>query len=219
VLAKYPFKNVPTEATLPEIDTAFKPNDGAIWQFVNTKLVPKYLTRQGAQYAAVGGGTVTIQPAFLNWINRAAAFSDVAFAGGAPDPHFNYTITPEVTADMDKVTLNIDGQNGAFASSTAKNYTWPGNPHSLTLTVTYKGGFSAQITSFEGLWSVFHFVSEANRRNGLVIDWDATAGTPPRPQKNPTTGQTITARFNIGANPPIFTPGYFSFNCVSDVAK
>lgn len=218
VLAKYPFKNVPTEATLPEIDAAFKPNDGAIWQFVNTKLAPKYLTKQGSQYAAVGGGTVAIQPAFLNWINRAAAFSDVAFAGGSPDPHFNYTITPEVTPDMDKVTLVVDGQNNVFNATTLKNFTWPGNPHGVSLTITYKGGFQAQVTSFEGLWSVFHFVGEANRHNGPAIDWDATAGNPPRQQKN-AAGQPITIRFNIGANPPIFTPGYFTFNCVSDVAR
>ena len=219
VLAKYPFKNVQNnDATLPEIDAAFKPNDGAVWQFVNSKLVPKYLTKAGSQYTAVGGGTVTIQPAFLNWINRAAAFSDAAFAGGSPDPHFNYTVTPEVTPDMDKVTLAIDGQSGVFTATGPKNYTWPGSAHSVLLTIMYKGGFQAQVTSFDGLWSVFHFVAEANRHNGPAIDWDATAGNPPRQQKN-AAGQPITIRFNIGANPPIFTPGYFTFNCVADVAR
>jgi len=219
VLSKYPFKNVPIEATLPEIDAAFKPNDGAIWQFVNSKLVPKYLSKQGARYTAVGGGTVAIQPVFLNWINRAAAFSDAAFAGGSPDPHFNYTVTPIVTPDMDKVTLAIDGQNGVFTATTPKNYTWPGSPSGVTLTVTYKGGFQAQITTIPGLWSVFHFVGDASRRNGSTIDWDSTAGARQTVQKNPATGQPITIRFNIGANPPIFTPWYFTFTCVSEVAR
>jgi len=219
VLSKYPFKNVPTEATLPEIDAAFKPNDGAIWQFVNSKLVPKYLSKQGAQYTSVGGGTVSIQPTFLSWINRAAAFSDAAFSGGSPDPHFNYTVTPEVTPDMDKVTLAIDGQSGVFTATTLKNYTWPGSAHGVSLTITYKGGFQTLVTSFEGLWSVFRFVAEANRRNGPAIEWDSTSGNPPRRQTNPATGQYITIRFNIGANPPIFTPGYFTFTCVSEVAR
>jgi len=58
-----------------------------------------------------------------------AAFSDVAFSGGSPDPHFNYIITPEVTPNMDKVTLVIDGQDNVFSATTLKNFTWPGNPH------------------------------------------------------------------------------------------
>lgn len=219
ILAKYPFKANGPEATVADINTVFNPKDGAVWAFVNSKLVPKYLTKQGAQYAPVGGGTVTIQQPFLHWINKAAAFTDIAYAGGSTDPHFNYTITPEVTADMDKVTLAIDGQSGVFTSTTQKNYTWPGTPPGTVLTITYKGGFQAQVTSLPGLWSVFHFVSEANHRNGLTIDWVATAGNPPRPQMNPTTSQPITIRFNIGATPPIFTPGYFTFNCVSEVAK
>jgi hypothetical protein len=89
----------------------------------------------------------------------------------------------------------------------------------VSLTVTYKGGFQAQVTSFEGLWSVFHFVSEANRPNLPTIDWDATSGNPPRQQKNPATNQPITIRFNINANPAIFNPGYFAFTCVPDVAR
>jgi len=116
-------------------------------------------------------------------------------------------------------TLVVDGQNTVFTASTPKNYTWPANPPGVTLTITYKGGFSTQITSITGLWSVFHFVAEANRRNGPTIEWDSTAGNPPKRQTIPATGQFITIRFNIGANPPIFTPGYFTFNCVSDVAR
>jgi len=120
---------------------------------------------------------------------------------------------------MDKVTLAIDGQNGVFTATTPKNYTWPGSPSGVTLTVTYKGGFQAQITTIPGLWSVFHFVGDASRRNGSTIDWDSTAGARQTVQKNPATGQPITIRFNIGANPPIFTPWYFTFTCVSEVAR
>jgi type VI secretion system protein ImpL len=221
ILAKYPFKpNNPVEATLPEVDTVFKPKEGAVWQFVDTKLVPKYLARQGSQYVPIPG-TVTIQPAFLNWINRAAAFSDVAFAGGAADPHLNYTIRPVLSPDMEKVALVIDGQNATFTGAAAapKAFVWPGSAQGVQVTVTFQGGFQSAYPSLSGLWSVFKWMGEANRRNGSVVEWDFTAGTPPRPQRNPATGQPITIKFDVVANPPIFNAGYFAFSCVSEVAR
>lgn len=221
ILMKYPFKpNNPLEATIPEIVTIFKPNDGAVWQFVNTKLVPKYLTKQGSQYAAIPG-PVTIQRAFLDWINKAAAFSDVAFAGGLAEPKLNYTIKGVLSPDMEKVSLVIDGQTAVFTNAAAapKAFVWPGNPQGVQPTITFQGGFQTAYPPLSGLWSVFRWIGEANRRSGSIVEWDLTSGNPPRPQRNPATNQPITIKFDVVANPPIFTPGYFTFNCVSDVAR
>jgi type VI secretion system protein ImpL len=224
VLAKYPFNaGSQNQATIPDIDLVFKPKDGAIWQFVDGNLVGKLVTKQGPQYAPMsGGGTVTLQPAFLAWINRAAAFTDAAFKDGSADPHFNYTIKPELASDMEKVTMVIHGQTAVFtsASNTAKPLVWPGpGPHGVSLTVQFQGGFQAVYPSFDGLWAIFQFVLGANRRNGNVIDWDATAGSPPRPIRNPANNQPVIVKFDIGANPPIFDRGYFSLTCVPGVAR
>ncbi len=94
LMAKYPFNpNGKAEATLAEIDAVFKPKDGSLWAFYDANL-QKVLQRQGSTFVPVSGTGMTINSAFLAMMNRAAAFTDAAYAGGAADPHFTYTVKP-----------------------------------------------------------------------------------------------------------------------------
>src|SRR5947207_16023940 len=87
VMSKYPFNLAKgaAEATIPEINSVLKPKEGAIWAFVDQNLV-KFITRQGPQYVQIPGSGANINPAYLSWINRIAAFSDAAYAEGTQDP-------------------------------------------------------------------------------------------------------------------------------------
>ncbi|MBV8572665.1 MAG: hypothetical protein JO319_18750, partial [Acidobacteriaceae bacterium] len=94
VLAKYPFSpgsQVPAAAA--DVNRAFKPKEGALWTFYDASL-SKYLLREGARFAPDPGSPVRLNPAFVSFFNRAAAFSETAYSGGSADPHFSYGLKP-----------------------------------------------------------------------------------------------------------------------------
>ncbi|HYW42685.1 MAG TPA: ImcF-related family protein [Bryobacteraceae bacterium] len=221
VLAKYPFSpNATAPATLPEVDSVFKPKDGALWQFVDGEL-KKVVTHQGSQVTANPGGGVPLNPAFLAWLNRAAAFTEVAFKDGSADPHFGYNVKPVLSADIESITLTIDGQAAEFSAAAAspKPFVWPGSAHSVRLNVKFKGGKDYDYPNFDGLWAVFEWVAQADRRSGSVIDLILGAGQPKRPVTNPVTNQPVIVQFDISAEPRIFDKDYFRMPCVPTVAK
>jgi len=45
----------------------------------------KVLAHQGSTYVANPTGGVNLNPAFVNFFNQAAAFSDLLYAGNTPD--------------------------------------------------------------------------------------------------------------------------------------
>ena len=221
VLAKYPFTATATvQATIDDINAIFKPKDGAIWQFYDANL-QKALTRQGSQFAPNPGAGLQINSAFIGFLNRAAAFSDAAYAGGA-EPHLSYSVKLMPSQDIDNFKIQVDGQSGDFAAGgPAKPFLWPGpGPHGLQYTITLKGGSNVAFTGGEGLWSVFEFVNEADRHTGTLVETTPRSGRAGRPALNPTTGQPIVLRIDISVNPPVFDKGYFSgFGCVADIAR
>jgi type VI secretion system protein ImpL len=220
ILAKYPFKaNSQVFATLPDIDVIFKPKEGAIWQFYDQNL-QKALTRSGTHFVPNPGGGINITQTFLTFLNHASDFTEAAYPGGA-GPKFNYSVKPELSPDMQSIKLSIDGNAVTFTPAAAgpKPFVWPGGAPGTQLNVTFQGGKDFDYPNYPGLWSVFLFVAEANRRIGDVVEETLTAGSPPRPITNPATGQPVTVRLQFIANPPIFTPGYFAFTCAPDVAR
>ena len=81
LLSKYPFSPGSNAlASVADISAVFKPQGGLLWQFVDANL-QKALTRQGSQFVPNSSGGITVNPAFLAFLNRAAAFSDAAFPG------------------------------------------------------------------------------------------------------------------------------------------
>ncbi|HEY2018735.1 MAG TPA: ImcF-related family protein [Bryobacteraceae bacterium] len=220
LLAKYPFTpKAQAEAALGEIDAFFKPKDGALWKFVEGDLA-KFIARQGTEYGPVPGSPVSISPAFLGWINRAASFTDAAYKDGSAAPHFNYSMKPQFEQGMQSVKLTIDGQATTFTpGSAAKPYVWPGTAaQGLQLSFNMDGN-DRDFPTYSGLWAVFHFVAEANERNGNIITRIEGSGAPFRPTINPKTGKPYLVRIELNASPMIFHPNYFSLNCVSTVVR
>jgi type VI secretion system protein ImpL len=157
LMAKFPFKaDSKADASLQDVDSVFKPKEGAIWKFFDDAKMDKYLQKQGSQFVPVPNTGITITPAFIAMMNRAAAFTDAAYANGAADPHVAYTVKPVFSEDQESITLHVDGQTFEFtAANPSKAFTWPGATSGVDMSVKYKDGASNDYASYTGLWAVF----------------------------------------------------------------
>jgi len=222
VLAKYPFTaNATQQATLADVNSILRKPDGALWTFYDANL-QRLLVRQGAQYAPVSAGGITVSPAFAAYFNRAAAISDAFYAGGAQDPHLTYTLKPIASEGIENLTLSLDGQT--MTGTAPKQFTWPGAATREAKASVKFGGTDLGWSRNEGLWAVFQFFEEAERwqptsGGAWDLEWVVRAG------KNAMTlpsGKPLTVRFelNMGSAPPVFQKGYLSkLGCVAEIAR
>jgi type VI secretion system protein ImpL len=220
LLAKYPFNpKGQAQATLAEIDSIFEPKKGELWAFYDANL-QKIVQRAGFQFAPASSGGMTVNPAFIALLNRAGAFTAAAYQNGATEPRFTYTVKPVMSPDQDSVMMNIDGQSVTFTpSSQAKPFVWPGQSSGTQASVSYKGT-THEYGFYDGLWSIFLFVQDADKRTGPMVEMTFKTGKLGSIVLDDATKQPLTLKFEINANPPIFDPGYFSgMACIADVVK
>ncbi len=221
LMAKYPFNpKGPVQATLADIDSIFEPKKGALWALYDASL-QKILQRQGNQFVPLSNSGMTVNPAFIIMMNRAAAFTAAAYADGAADPRFTYSVKPVMSPDEDSIKMNIDGQSVTFTQSSqaAKPVGWPGQTSGTQASVSYKGT-THEYGFYDGLWSIFLFVQDADTRTGPLVEMTLKSGKSGKPIVDQATGQPVNLKFEISANPPIFDKGYFAgMACVADVVK
>jgi len=223
---KYPFNPKPTaeKATLEEVNQFFKPGEGMIWARVETSLKTA-IAMQGATYVAKPGPGFTVNPKFVDFLNRAAAFANKAYANNSAGPRFAYSVRLVPSPDLENAALTIDGTNFTFpgAGGPAQEFTWPGTGHNVTLSVKMKGGNLHSLPDYADLWAVFEFVTEADYQsdgNPTRVRRDLGSGNPKRITKDPVTGKDVTVSFDFIADPPVFQKGYFArLSCVSNVAN
>jgi type VI secretion system protein ImpL len=212
-LTKFPFNPASqTAATVADVNSAFKPKEGALWTFYDANL-SKYLVRQGQQFVPDPAAPVKLAPSFVQFFNRAAAFSDAAYAGGAADPHFSYGLRPAFAGDLESVKLTIDGQTAELTAGAAtKKFNWQASgPHGVQVTAKYAGGGEVPYASFDGAWAVFEWIADADNVHGSTLEWRLKTG-----KRNTSTLSPV--RFDI--DNPIFLKGYFTgMGCVSTIAK
>jgi type VI secretion system protein ImpL len=224
LMGKYPFNPASqTPATIQEVNALFRQPDGALWGFYAESL-QKALPKQGAQYVAAPGGGVNLNPAFVSFFNRAAAFAEAAYAGGAQEPRIGYTLRPVPTEGTVATSLRIDGQTLAFSGGAPQpaKFVWQGGgTHEAVATVKF-GSSDLDWANYQGLWAAFQFFGDAERwipaASGFNVEWIVRVG------KNPVTleGRPLTVQYNLDMNgaPPIFQRGYFGgMGCVADVAR
>ncbi len=218
LMSKYPFNLQSTvQATLDDVNRFFRPQDSALWEFY-TQNLQNLVQKQGNLYVSKPS-TMTVTPSFLNFFNRAMAFSDAAYPGGAQQPKLVYTLRSDLTGVSQTITITLDGQ--AFTNSSgkvaSKQFTWPGNPPGAKMDVKF-GGEPFHWPSFDGLWGTFEFFGDAEERAGH-LEWMLKTG---RSERMVTTasGQPVLVRFDLDMSPPVFRKGYFSgWACTADVAR
>lgn len=226
VFNKYPFNpNATAEATVADVNSVFRKPDGALWAFYEANL-QKLLPKQGGQFVPATAGGVSLTPAFANFFNQAAAFSEALYAGGSQDPHLNYTLKPVLTEGIQSLGLQIDGQPLTYAggNAAAKQFVWQGSgTHGAKATVKFGSGPDLAWSNNDGLWAVFRFIGKADHREpapgGELLEWTIRIGKEPvmLPSNKP-----LTVRFELGmaGSPAVFQKGFWShLACVADVAK
>jgi type VI secretion system protein ImpL len=208
---KYPFNSTSTrEATLQDLNAVFQPQQGALWTFYEANL-KNVLIRQGSQFAAKPDSPIALNPAFLNFWNNAAEFTDAVYPDNSGQPRLSYTLRSKLEG-AENVTLTIDGQPVASSKENAPPhaFVWSGNPNSE---VKLTGGSGL---AYNGLWAPFKFFGDADRwtKVGTVytVEWNLRLGR----------ATPLALRFDLdmGKAAPVFQKNYLSsLKCVSEIAR
>ncbi len=220
VMSKYPFSpNATAQATVAEVNSLFRPKEGALWAFYDANL-PKLLARQGTQFTANSGGTLQLTSAFVGFFNRAAAFSDGLYPGGVGEPRLAYTLKPVPTEGIPNLNqvFQIDGQTLAYTggNAQARQFVWPGPAAHQAVATVKLGGQDVTWSSSDGLWAVFQLFGKAERQQGNILEWVVRIGRDPALVN----GRPLAVRLDVEMTPPLFQKNYFSgLACVADVAR
>jgi len=220
LFAKYPFDpKANTQASIQDVNSIFKPGDGAFWKFYEANLA-KLITKSGDP---VAGGGVTLTPGFVRFFRNAAGFSNAAYAGGSGDPKIGFSLKLANGDEIQSVQLNINGTAADLTSSAPgpKPFSWPGSAPGVKLNGKHQQGDSLTYPTYDGLWAAFQFFNEADSVSNAVYEWDLKSGKLNRPIKS-ASGQPLIIKLelNMGASPPVFQKGYFSsLSCTAEVAK
>lgn len=224
---KYPFNtSSKIDATLEEINAIFRPTDGKIYVFYESNL-RQHLEKSGNVYVRKPASSLRITDAFLRFFNRAMAFSEALYAGGARQPRLTYTMTALPAEGLRGVTLSLDGQllQGSGRGGEKREFTWPGaSEHAARLSGNLGGGDFSFIT-YDGLWAAFRFFGDADRFQAsgatYTLEWVPRQGQSAQPIRLDS-GKALTLPFllDLHGAPPVFQKGYLAgFDCVAEVAR
>jgi type VI secretion system protein ImpL len=222
---KFPFNpSATSEASLQSVNAIFRPREGKLWVFYEESLRP-FLAKQGNFYAANPSGGLPLNPAFVNFFNNAARFSDAVYPGGASEPGLRYSLQGQQSDQIKEMTLTIDGQSSRLTGKeSGGQHVWPASASNVRLTAKLAGGSDLEVQNREGLWSVFHFFSDADRWSGgggtYSLEWVVRQGREARPVN--VGGKELTYRFTLstGGLAPVFQKDFLnSLRCVATAAK
>jgi type VI secretion system protein ImpL len=162
-LAKYPFTPTSTtQASISEVSAMLRPGSGALWSMY-TDALQSSLQKQGTAYAPVPGD-VKLIPSFVDMFNRLAAFSDVLFASGTPDPKLEFKVKPLFAEGTNGVQLMLEGDLVEATKNLTRTQTidWPANAHDARLSVVL-GTLQANLVGpFNGPWALFQVFHAAD---------------------------------------------------------
>ncbi len=226
LMGKYPFQpRSKTPATLPEVATIYQPATGALWAFYEQSL-QEHLLRQGTRFVPNPSSKIKLNPAFVRFFNRAAAFSAAFYPSGSPQAKLSYNVTLYLPKGMKSLSLIVDNQmlTTGKSGSAKMGFTWPGSgAQQVRLVGRFGGKMDLTFASYQGLWSVFRFFGDADvsRTSGNVthLEWVPRQGRAGQPMTLPD-GTPLTVRFDVECAVPVFQKGYFAgLHCVPRVAR
>jgi type VI protein secretion system component VasK len=225
VMAKYPFTPTATaEATLQDLTAVFHPQQGALWSFYNSTL-SKVLVKQGSQYVDDPSGSVRATPAFRDYWNRVAIFSDVMFPANSKQPRLSVTLKFVANRNVNNVRFSVEGKNlsTSGANPSAMQFNWNGGTQPVTLNARI-GNSDIPFGRYEGFWGLFRFFADSEnwRINGLTSTFERVVrqglrGTP----LTFSDGSPMILRFVLDSGrSPIFQRGFMGgLRCVSEIAR
>jgi len=214
ISGKYPFNPKSNEdVASDQFNSMFAPRTGALWTFYDTKL-KQYLPEPGPPYVPVAGGTVKLNPAFVQFFNHATAFSKAMYGADSATPRFSYTLK-EMPSNVEGLVLKI-GNEALSGTGQSNTFSWTGTPQEIQ--VTTKGGDI--LGAYSGSWSVFKFVSEANSKvSGPVTNLEWILQSNNRPIMLPSGKQkSYSYQLQVNGYNPFRPQEWAGMHCISQVA-
>ncbi|GAU05091.1 type VI secretion protein VasK [Burkholderia stabilis] len=125
---RYPFADSDNDASLPEMARFMRPDNGVITQFVATQLAG-VIERQGDRWVVAQGanqGALTIDPAFLNGLNKLTRISTVLFPSG--DARVRYELQAVPTPGVTDMRFVLSGRELHYFNQKQAwtPFEWPG---------------------------------------------------------------------------------------------
>ncbi|WP_241239098.1 ImcF-related family protein [Burkholderia stagnalis] len=125
---RYPFADSDNDASLPEMARFMRPDNGVITQFVTTQLAG-VIERQGDRWVVAQGanqGALTIDPAFLNGLNKLTRIATVLFPTG--DARVRYELQAVQTPGVTDMKFVLSGRELHYFNQKQEwvPFEWPG---------------------------------------------------------------------------------------------
>ena len=214
LLAKFPFSPLASvEASPAEVSAFFQPGSGALWQFYDASLKPLVI-QQGSTYVPALNAPLKVNPAFLQFFNRAASVSAIMYPAGATSPTLTFTAHILPSKGIDNITLAVDAQR-LTGSDVSKQFTWSAaTAQQAQLTANY--GTSSLPLQFSGPWALFHLTNKGKIEQGGRLAYPLEFSNTPIV----VSGTPLVVHLELsGPGASLLMPGGLSnLKCVSTVA-
>jgi type VI secretion system protein ImpL len=160
LLSKFPFaSNAQSQASLPEIDSVFAPETGALWTTYVTALKP-FLIQTGPQlnapYGQAPNAQGTVNPRFAAYFTHAARVSNLLYETSQKSPSVTFTLRFIPTNGVKSATFVLDKQR-IINGSAAQQFTWNGS-NAREASVVHD---DKESQPFVGTWALFQLVRQA----------------------------------------------------------
>lgn len=221
--SKFPFRQVGPEVSLSELNAFFQPRTGQLWQFYQ-QFGKQLVTCSQSGCVPVSNPPMPVNPSFASAFGNLVKFSKALYGENGTEPVYRYRLLPSSEVyDRFKITVNGDGSTVA-SGGVSKVYEWPGRgAPSFSLEIVQRGNQSGEVVQgFSTLWSVFRFLSNAERTDGVNFTFLKRSGLDNQPVMLDDNGVRRMASYNIRFNaegaPPVFSKDFLtSLHCLAQV--
>lgn len=169
---RYPFKTTGSDASLPLLAQFLRNDSGRIITFLKNNL-GGILHQEGSRWVVDPSASqgMEVNPDFLRAINLLAELSDVVFAQGDANVHFELMARP--SQNVARIQLTLDEQNLDFFNQMEswQSFTWPGNTYYPGVSLRWRSINSGMqlYTNNQGNWGFIRLLDKA-----LITPLDAS---------------------------------------------
>ncbi|MDN0108887.1 ImcF-related family protein [Yersinia rochesterensis] len=163
-VGRYPFKSTGSDASLPLLAQFLRSDSGRITTFLKTNL-GGILHQEGNRWVVDPAASqgMTVNPAFLNAINQLAELSDIVFAQGDANVHFELMARP--SKDVARMQLTVDEQSLDYFNQMEswQSFTWPGNTYYPGVQLSWRSVSSGMrlYADNQGNWGLIRLLDKA----------------------------------------------------------
>jgi type VI secretion system protein ImpL len=210
VARRFPFSAQATaNATVEEVTSIFRTNDGVLWAFYQDAL-ESLMTTRGAPRAGA-----RVRAEFRPFFSRAAEFSSALFSsGGGASLVFDFQ--PDIPAGASEVILQVDSDVQSYSPTmrASRSFDWQADRSRDARLIVVSDGQPITVASGEGPWAVFRLFNAASSWTGsgpYRVEW-----------RIPGRAGTVVAQVSFESGvPPVLRPGYLApiSRCVAQVSN